>query len=211
MADGPLLPKSLLAAAEVVLGSVAELNQLDSYAGDGDFGVTMAKAAQLVKEVVGAQDGRQGPELLSSCGAAIARGAPSTSGTLTATALLRAAKALAEGGGGGLPALERCFVAARDAVAARGKASVGDRTVVDGLDAVCTSLGGSVAAGLSLAAGLQAAARAAAQAAEATASMLPRVGRASWAPERALGHPDAGCTLLAKVLEAAAQACAEAD
>jgi hypothetical protein len=34
--------------------------------------------------------------------------------------------------------------------------------------------------------------------------MEPKAGRASWVPERAKGHPDAGCTMLAIALKGAA-------
>jgi dihydroxyacetone kinase-like protein len=198
------LEMALLAAAGALEGAEAELNRLDGFAGDGDMGITMSEVARVVREVVGTAGTGEPSRLLSACGAAVARSAPSTSGTLLATGLLRAAKALPDGPAGGTAALERCFRAATDAVQARGKASVGDRTMLDGLDAVCSSLHGSVEEGRGWPDALRLAARAATSAAEASASMLPRVGRASWVPERALGHPDAGCTMLATVLAAAA-------
>jgi hypothetical protein len=34
--------------------------------------------------------------------------------------------------------------------------------------------------------------------------MEPKVGRASWVPQRAIGHPDAGCAMLAIAMQAAA-------
>ena len=52
---------------------------------------------------------------------------------------------------------------------------------------------------------LRAAAEAAAAAADATAAMEPKVGRASWVPDRAKGHPDAGCAMLAIALRAVAE------
>lgn len=201
------LARALLAAADVVASSAGELNELDGYAGDGDLGVTMSQAARLLREVVESGEDMEVPKLLAACGAAIARGAPSTSGTLVATGLLRAGRALADAADGSNSTAEvigKCFSAALEAIAARGKASIGDRTLVDGLGAVCSSLEVSAREGLSGPEALGRAATAAAKAAEATASMLPKVGRASWVPGRALGHPDAGCVLLAKVLEAAA-------
>ncbi|MGC8626077.1 MAG: DAK2 domain-containing protein [Acidimicrobiales bacterium] len=199
--------RALLAAADAVQGSAPELNELDAYAGDGDLGVTMSQAARLLREVVEGAKDMQASQLLAACGAAIARGAPSTSGTLVATGLLRAGRALAGAGDDSantVKVMGECFSAALEAIAARGKASIGDRTLVDGLGAVCSSLEASVEEGLAGPEALRRAALAAAKAAGATASMLPKAGRASWVPERALGHPDAGCALLAKVLEAAA-------
>jgi hypothetical protein len=51
---------------------------------------------------------------------------------------------------------------------------------------------------------LRAAAQAAVAATDATAAMEPRIGRASWVPDRAKGHPDAGCAMLAIALRAVA-------
>jgi dihydroxyacetone kinase-like protein len=197
----PKLAEALLAAAGALAASAEELNRLDGQAGDGDLGITMTEVARVLEEHAGAALGPA--QLLASCGAEIARRAPSTSGTLTATAFLRASKALGDGRGG-VEALERCFQAALEGVQARGKASVGDRTALDGLDAVCASLRQSVAQGAGTAEALRYAADAAAAAAEASASMVPKAGRASWVAERALGHPDAGCKALAIALEAVA-------
>jgi phosphoenolpyruvate---glycerone phosphotransferase subunit DhaL len=195
---------SLSAAADAVEGSAEELNRLDGYAGDGDLGITMSQAAQALREVLAASDETTVSQLLSSCGAAIARSAPSTSGTLVATGFLRAGKALADPPANGTEALVRAFAAALEGIQGRGKASVGDRTLVDCLDAVCNSLQLCLASGLGPAEALERAARSAKAATEATAEMEPKAGRASWVPERAKGHPDAGCAMLAIALQAVA-------
>jgi phosphoenolpyruvate---glycerone phosphotransferase subunit DhaL len=139
VADAELIV-CLLAAAEAVENSAPELNRLDGYAGDGDLGITMTQAAEALKTVLAGSDALANGQLLSSCGGAIARSAPSTSGTLVATGFLRAAKAVTDGGRGGLEAVQCAFVAATEGIKGRGKASVGDRTLVDGLNAVCNSL-----------------------------------------------------------------------
>ena len=198
------LVNALSAAADAVEGSAAELNRLDGYAGDGDLGITMTQAAQALRDVLAASEEQSVAQLLSSCGAAMARSAPSTSGTLVATGFLRAAKALAEPPDNAVEALVRAFAAAIEGIQARGKAAVGDRTLVDGLDAVSNSLGLSLTAGLGTHEALAQASRAASALAEATAEMEPKAGRASWVPERAKGHPDAGCEMLAIALEAVA-------
>jgi dihydroxyacetone kinase-like protein len=197
----------LTAAVGALAGSVSELNRLDGYAGDGDMGITMAEAARALDEVLDANEHLETGPLLQFCGATVARRAPSTSGTLIATGFLRAGKTVgdvAEGPEGDVTAVDRAFRAALEGIQARGKAAVGDRTLVDGLDAVCTSLHGSAAVGRNLQEALHLAAHAAESAAEATVSMSPKVGRASWVPDRAIGHADAGCTMLAIVMRAAA-------
>ncbi len=200
------LPHALGAAAQALAASAPELNRLDGFAGDGDLGVTMTVVAEVAQEVL-AREEADGTRLLSSLGAAIARRAPSTSGTLLATACLRASQALRDDQGAPVEVMLHCFSAALEGVMARGKAEPGDRTLVDGLDAICGSLERSVADGTSWPLALLEAAGAAQAMAEATSNMEPRKGRASWVPQRALGHPDAGCSMLAIGLQAAAQAC----
>jgi dihydroxyacetone kinase-like protein len=199
---------SLSAAADAVESSAAELNRLDGYAGDGDLGITMSQAAQAIREVLAGSDDMSLSQLLSSCGAAVARSAPSTSGTLLATGFLRAAKVLADPPDSAVEALDRAFGAALEGIKARGKAAVGDRTLVDGLDAVSNSLQLALYSGQGTREALDQAARAATATAEATAEMEPKAGRASWVPERARGHPDAGCAMLAIALQAVAKAIA---
>jgi dihydroxyacetone kinase len=199
------LARSLAAAADALASSAAELNRLDGFAGDGDLGITMSAAARALKEVLDLNEQAPPQKLLAACGAAIARHAPSTSGTLVATGLLRAAKVVTEPGGDDVEILTGAFRAAQEGIQARGKAAVGDRTMVDGLQAVCTSLQASSSAGLKMPEALQAAAEAASRAADATAEMVPRIGRASWVPDRARGHPDAGCAMLAIALQAVAE------
>ena len=213
------LVRALTAAASALEASADELNRLDGFAGDGDLGITMSEASRALKDVLAANQDMGGGPLLSACGAAIARKAPSTSGTLVATGFLRAAKAVTgtavtgtagtdaggtDAGGTGVEALERAFAAATLGIQARGKAAPGDRTLVDGLDAVCTSLRESLAAGHTLTDALHFAAAAASAAADRTVGMEPKVGRASWVPQRAIGHPDAGCAMLAIATQAAA-------
>ena len=97
MAPAPVQACRALAAAAAALESSAdELNRLDGYAGDGDLGITMSEASRALSEVLTANPGWRQRPLLSACGAAIARKAPSTCGTLVATGFLRAAKAVAD-------------------------------------------------------------------------------------------------------------------
>jgi phosphoenolpyruvate---glycerone phosphotransferase subunit DhaL len=199
----PALLGALAAAATAVEGSAAELNRLDGFAGDGDLGITMTAAARALKEVLATGEDLAAGALLSTCGATLARVAPSTSGTLLATGFLRAAKAMA-GDLDGIGAVQRAFDVALEGIQGRGKASVGDRTMVDGLHSVCLSLAQSAEDHVGLAPALRAAAEAAQVMAQATQDMVPKIGRASWVPDRAAGHPDAGCTMLAIALAAVA-------
>lgn len=173
-----------------------ELIALDGKVGDSDLGITMSKAFAAAAEAVGAEGEAAGPgRLLRTAGATMARAAPSTMGTLTATGFLRAGKALegvAELGTGDVATFWRAF---RDGVAERGKARLGDKTLLDVLHPIAETLEAQAAAGAPLAAALAAASQSAAAALEATRSMTAQHGKAAAFQERTVGLQDAGATV----------------
>ncbi len=169
---------------------------LDGKVGDSDLGITMSKAFAAAAEALEAEGEAVGiAKLLRTAGATIARTAPSTMGTLTATGFLRASK-VAEG----KEALDATGVAAfwrayRDGIAERGKAKVGDKTLLDVLDPIAVTLEAQAAAGASLSDALSAAAKAAEEALEATKSMMAQHGKAAAFQEKTIGLQDAGATV----------------
>ena len=80
---------------------------------------------------------------------------------------------------------------------ARGKAQLGERTLLDALHPAIAALNEAA----DLASGLNAAAIAARNGAKATSQMTPRHGRAGWIGERAKGLEDAGANVIATAFE----------
>lgn len=169
---------------------------LDGKVGDSDLGITMSKSFAAAADALEAEGEAAGiAKLLRTAGATMARTAPSTMGTLTATGFLRASKAVE-----GKNVLETADMAAfwrayRDGVAERGKAKVGDKTLLDVLDPIAVTLEAQAVAGASLADALNAAADAAEQALEATKSLLAQHGKAAAFQEKTIGLQDAGATV----------------
>lgn len=190
--------------AEAVDKSSSELNELDAHAGDGDLGVTMSTASRTVLGLLPDLAGKEPAEVLRTCGASIARYAPSTCGTLVATGFLRAARAADAGVGPDAAAV--LLDAARGGIAERGKAEPGSKTMLDALAPAASAAVDAATRGLDVAAQLRAASAAAEAGARATALMVPRHGRAGWLAERSAGHEDGGARLVAIVLNAAAEA-----
>jgi dihydroxyacetone kinase len=126
---------------------------------------------------------------------ALRRAMGGTSGPLYATALLRAAQSLPENPAG--TDWSAGLVAAVDAIAELGGARPGDRTMLDALHPAATAFAAGLAAGRSAAEAWSAAVSAAEEGAAATARMYPRLGRASYLGERAMGTPDAGAVAVA--------------
>ena len=96
--------------------------------------------------------------------------------------------------------------AAVDGVAARGKASAGDKTMLDALLPACAAYESTMAQGLPAA--LAAAAAAAQEGRDATEPLVARKGRASYLGERSAGHLDPGAASAALLMVAAADALA---
>jgi dihydroxyacetone kinase len=87
-----------------------------------------------------------------------------------------------------------------------GKAQLGDKTMLDALDPLVTTLSGALAAGEPLEGACYRAVAAASAGAERTADLLPRIGRARPHAEHSRGTPDPGATSLALVCRAVVQA-----
>lgn len=172
------------------------LISLDGKVGDSDLGITMSKSFAAAAEAIAAEGEAAGiSKLLRTAGATMARTAPSTMGTLTATGFLRASKATE-----GAEALATAEIAGfwrafRDGVAERGKAKLGDKTLLDVLDPIAVTLEAQAESGASLAEALAATSAVAEQALEATKSMLAQHGKAAAFQEKTIGLQDAGATV----------------
>ena len=169
---------------------------LDGKVGDSDLGITMSKAFAAAAEAVHAEEQDVGiAKLLRVAGAIMARVAPSTMGTLTATGFLRASKAcegVSEIGTNEVAAFWRAY---RDGIAERGKAKVGDKTLLDVLDPIAVTLEAQAVSGASLKDALAAAAKAGEDALEATKTMVAQHGKAAAFQEKTIGLQDAGATV----------------
>lgn len=185
--------------AQALAEAEAELGRIDAIAGDGDHGQGMARgsAAAAAAARDAAAQGAGAGTVLSLAGDAWADRAGGTSGALWGVALRAWGQAL---GDTDVPDAARVAAGARagiDAVTRLGGARPGDKTLVDAFAPFVDTLQGQVAQGAALADAWDAAARAATAAADATADLTPRLGRARPLAERSIGHPDAGAISLA--------------
>jgi dihydroxyacetone kinase len=204
----------LQAVQQAVDQSRDELARLDAAAGDGDLGTTMSAAAAAAAAIAarGELDGRPPGEALRCLGTEIARAAPSTSGTLLARGLLQAARAAAAQPPADAAPDEPVTLAAAlvqagiEGIERAGKAQPGDRTMLDALGPAAAAIRAAADRGQPPAAAAAAAAAAASAGADSTRLMRPKIGRASWIPERAGGHVDAGARAVAVIAAAVAQA-----
>lgn len=192
----------LLAGATAGLEEAREeLRELDAAIGDGDLGITVASGARAVREALVRDQPASIPDILRTTARAFARANPSTMSGLAASALLAAAGELGDEADLDRESAIRLLAAAVTAVAQRGGAQPGDKTILDAmqpsLDALRTAPAGSPGA-------LDAMIGAARNGVDSTARNQARRGRAAWLGERSAGHADGGATAYVRLLESLA-------
>jgi D-erythrulose 4-kinase len=179
--------------------NAAELGRIDAVAGDGDHGVGMRNGIDAAVEAAEASREQGLAAALIAAGDAWSERSGGTSGALWGAAITAVAPILDTDDEAGTAAAKAAR-AALDQIVGLGKATVGDKTMVDALLPFVATLETELAAGATLGTAFRAAADAATQAAAATASLSPKLGRARPLAERSIGTPDAGATSLALVL-----------
>jgi dihydroxyacetone kinase-like protein len=185
----------------------AQLNELDSFAGDGDLGLTVGTGCAAVLELLPGLATAPPGELMRRIGVELSTRAPSTAGTLAAFALIAAGRETTDRE----PAwdagsLARILRVVTTTVGTRGRSAPGDKTMLDALEPAAAAAESAAAAGVPLVAAAESAAAAASAGAEGTSAMSPKHGRASWLAGRSVGHEDAGARAVAIVLALLAEA-----
>ena len=178
---------------------------LDGAMGDGDQGVTMAIGFGAIAAALPALQEQDVGTILTKSGLAFNGTAASTIGALLATAWLRAGKAVKGKTEIGLTDLAAMAAAASAGIQERGKAQLGDKTVLDALAPTVAALQTAAAAGTPLPTALAQALAAAAAGLAATIPLKAKVGRAAWIAERSVGHQDPGATSFYLMLKSAVE------
>lgn len=182
------------------------LTQLDAAIGDADHGTNMARGFQAALARVEALAADDPGQILKTVAMALIGTVGGAAGPLYGTAFLRAAGVVA-----GRPDLSaedahRMLEAALAGVQERGKATRGEKTMVDAMGPALDALGEAIAAGVAGRVALARAAEAARAGAEATRPLRATKGRASYLGERSVGHQDPGATSFALLMAEVARA-----
>lgn len=181
------------------------LTQLDNEIGDGDHGINMARGFEAVEKKLPSLVGGDIGALLKGVGMQLVSTVGGASGPLYGTAFMKAGmacKGLTELDG---PAFVKAMEAAVNGIKMRGKATEGEKTMLDALCPALKVMQDEVAAGKSLKEALQDAAAAAEKGVEYTKTIIATKGRASYLGERSLGHQDPGATSSLYLLQVLAE------
>ncbi len=181
------------------------LTKLDSDIGDGDHGINMdrgfkavaAKLPDLADKDIGTIFKTIAMTLISTVGGA--------SGPLYGTFFLQMATRTQGKFELALEDWVSAFQAGVEGIVMRGKANLGDKTMIDSLTPALQSFRKSQEKGLDISTALKLSSQAAEQGMLATIPLVARKGRASYLGERSAGHQDPGATSSFFLIRAAAK------
>ncbi|MFS0730537.1 dihydroxyacetone kinase subunit DhaL [Curtobacterium sp. 1P10AnD] len=184
----------------------AELVTLDREIGDGDHGENLDRGFRAVVEAIDAGSFDTPGSVFKTVATKLISTVGGAAGPLFGTAYLKAAQAAGDAETLDASALVAVLTAARDGIVSRGKAEVGDKTMVDAWTPAVDAAASAAGDGATPEQVLAAAAEAAATGAESTDALVARKGRASYLGERAVGHRDPGAQSTVYLLRAAVDA-----
>jgi len=191
----------IIAACDAIIKNKPYLTEVDSKIGDGDHGIGMSGGMEKAKEALASKDDfatinevfkTTGMQMLNSMGGA--------SGVIFGSMFLGGVKGLDPITELDAEIFTKMMRASVESIKARGKAAVGDKTMVDALEPAVAAM--EEADKEDLEACVAAGAKAAKEGVEATKGMVAKFGRAKSLMERAIGFQDAGATSVEIIFEA---------
>ena len=196
----------LAASQSVFAVNRQRLTEMDQAVGDGDFGISLDRGFTAVQAELSANPPADPRSVFQSAATVLIKTMGGSSGPLLGTFFLRAGAACA-GKSELAPAdVVAMFQAGVQGLQQRGKAELGDKTMLDALIPAVDAMRGALEAGSGLTEILDRGAAAAEAGARATITMQARKGRGSYLGERSVGHQDPGATGGYLLLQAAADA-----
>ena len=190
----------LIYIADKIIAKKPYLTEIDSAIGDGDHGIGMAGGMQKArKKLLKMEEEENVYAVFEAAGKAMLLSMGGASGVIFGSLYLAGAKGMEASGAltaKDLAEMERKSLAA---IQERGKAEVGDKTMVDALVPAVAAMEENYGKGLLVM--LQAAEEAAAKGVEDTKKYQARFGRAKSLMERAIGYQDAGATSVWLILQ----------
>lgn len=196
MIDREMRKRLVETVANRVIANAEELTDLDRAIGDGDHGTNMRRGFEAVLAAADDLAAKNLGESLKGVGTTLVMKVGGASGPLYGTLFLSLGKSLTDDVS--QQQMAEALAAAIDAVKARGKSDVGQKTMLDVFLPVLAELREG---GEGLPARLKATAR---RAAENTIPMRAIRGRASFLGERSIGHMDPGACSSALIVDAVA-------
>ncbi|HSR04314.1 MAG TPA: dihydroxyacetone kinase subunit DhaL [Proteiniclasticum sp.] len=192
MANAQKVREVIFAIIEIIEEKKLFLTQLDAASGDGDHGHNMAKGFGAAKEKLESTNPETPSDILKAVGMALVSKVGGAAGPLYGTAFLNASKSVAGKTELDLNDFQVMLESALDGVKSRGKATVGEKTMVDAIEPALDALKKAIAEGSSTREAMDKAVAAAEEGVNYTKTIIAKKGRASYLGERSIGHIDPG-------------------
>ena len=191
MKTSNLLSASLAIHAAIVANE-SEIESLDRAIGDGDHYINMKRGSEIIAGMYNELLPLPADEALNKIGMKLLSTIGGASGPLFASFFMNMAKVVKVNGGNNPLEIAAAFAAGVQAIMQRGKANLGEKTMLDVLIPVSTTFTLSALEGKSLAEICLALKLAADTGLESTRNLIATKGRAAGLGERAIGHLDPG-------------------
>lgn len=198
-----LFPQLINAVAATIDLNADVVTELDQAIGDGDHVFNLQRGIQALQTASTEISALNWPAAWQKIGMTVMAAVGGASGSLYATLFISLHKNTRDKAAD-LASFAEAFTLAVEAVKQRGKADVGEKTMLDVLVPVADALREDTIANKTLTEILEHLCAVAAAGADATRDMLATKGRASFLGERSRGHIDAGAKTAQLMIEALA-------
>lgn len=168
------------------------LTELDRKIGDGDHGINMKRGFSEIQNVLPSYENKDIKDIFNSIAMILMSKVGGSSGPLFATAFMKASKEETFGG---------MLLAATEGIESRGKAVVGEKTMVDVLRPATDTYINSRTSGLDHYAAMNEVMKVAKEKLEFTKTIAATKGRASYLGERSVGVEDPGAYSIYLILD----------
>lgn len=192
------------AYSQVIVENKDYLTELDSAIGDADHGANMHRGFQAVLAKLPTVEDKDIGTILKTVGMTLLSTVGGAGGPLYGTFFIQAGTKLQAKMEITLTDWTAALDAGINGVVNLGKASVGDKTMIDALAPAAQALNSTAGKEVSMSEALKRSAKAAEEGMKSTIPLVARKGRASYLGERSAGHQDPGATSSFLLLDTAA-------
>jgi dihydroxyacetone kinase phosphoprotein-dependent L subunit len=192
--------------ADTAIKNEAYFSELDAVMGDADFGVSLAGGFKAVLSQWEKFDMSSIGSFLLNVSTAITGNTGGCSGPVWGTLFMRCGMAFRGKNEISLDEITSALKSAVEGIMKRGGAQLGDKTLVDALDAIIKSHEKSLESGETLMEALKKASAAAVEMRETTKGWMAKRGRQSFTGERSIGTYDPGIVAVGDMTKAIVEA-----
>ena len=194
MADSKKVINIIKEIGNVIQKEKDFLTELDSFIGDADHGINMARGFKEVEKKLPGLEDKDVGTILRTVGMTLVSTVGGASGPLYGTAFMKAGMAIGAkndiDGADFITALN----AAVEGIKMRGKSHEGEKTMLDALIPALNTIKKVYEENKDFKAALEQGVKAAEEGVEYTKTIIATKGRASYLGERSIGHQDPGAT-----------------